>query len=190
MFGRGWTGAHWRIALATCVMVATAMSAAAQGTKIALMNVQEAISRTGEGQKLIRQLEEKYRPRQDDLQAKQDKVAQLRDQLQRGANTMSDEARRNLTREIQRAETDLQREAEDARGEFNQEQGALFNSVGQKIMDVINSHATEKGYEIIMDISNQQSPILFAVNALNITDAIIAAYDAAHPADGAAAPAE
>ena len=90
---------------------------------------------------------------------------------------MSDEARRTLAREIQKAETDLQREAEDARGEFGQEQNQLFNSVGQKMMAVIDKYSKENGYQIVMDISNPQGPILYAVNEVNITAAIITAYE-------------
>ena len=99
---------------------------------------------------------------------------------------MSDEARRTLARDIQKAEVDLQRETEDARGEFSQEQSELFNSVGQKMIAVIDKYSKEKGFQIVMDISNPQSPVLYAVNEVNITAAIITAYDAQHPASDAA----
>ena len=173
-------------AVASCT--ALAAGAAAQES-IALLNVQEAVASTGEGQKLIAELEQKYRPTQQRLESLQQEVNRKRDQYQKGANTMSDEARRNLAREIQRAEVDLQRETEDARGEFSQEQGQLFSSVGQKMMTIIDRYANERGFRIVLDISNPNSPVLFAVNDVNITTAIIAAYDAAHPVEGAS-PAE
>lgn len=176
---------------AVCLIGALAVLAgtAAAQTSMALLNVQEAIQRTAEGQQLIKQLETKYEPTRLRLESKNADLAKKRDQLQKGANTMSDEARRTLAREIQKAETDLQREAEDARGEFGREQNELFNSVGQKMMAVIDKYSKENGYQIVMDISNPQSPILYAVNEVNITAAIITAYDATHPVSGAA-PAE
>lgn len=176
---------------AVCLIGALAVlaSTAAAETSMALLNVQEAIQRTAEGQQLIKQLETKYEPTRLRLESKNADLAKKRDQLQKGANTMSDEARRTLAREIQKAETDLQREAEDARGEFGREQNELFNSVGQKMMAVIDKYSKENGYQIVMDISNPQSPILYAVNEVNITAAIITAYDVAHPVSGAA-PAE
>ena len=186
MFGKLWV-CLWRERVALYVAAACtvfAASASAQ-TTMALLNVQEAISRTGEGQKLIQQLEQKYRPTQQRLESKQGDVNRMRDQYQKGANTMSEEARRNLARDIQRAETDLQREMEDARGEFAQEQNQLFNSVGQKMMAIIDKYSKDNGYQIVLDISNPQSPVLYAVNEVNITNAIITAYDAAHPAEGA-----
>lgn len=170
----------------TGALTVLASTAPAQ-TAMALLNVQEAIQRTAEGQQLIKQLETKYEPTRQSLESKNADLAQKRDQLQKGANTMSDEARRALAREIQKAETDLQREAEDARGEFGREQNELFNSVGQKMMAVIDKYSKEKGFQIVMDISNPQSPILYAVNEVNITAAIITAYDQQHPVSSAAA---
>ena len=169
---------------ALCLTAAVGMLAgtAAAQSKIALLNVQEAIQSTAEGQELIKQLETKYEPTRARLESKQADLAQKQDQLQKGANTMSAEAQRTLTREIQKAQTDLQREAEDARGEFGREQNDLFNAVGQKMIAVIDKYAQANGFDIVMDISNPQSPILYAVNEVNITPAIITAYDAEHPA--------
>ena len=183
-----WRKAASGLRVAVCLVGALGVlvgTAAAQ-TAMALLNVQEAIQRTAEGQQLIKQLESKYEPTRLSLESKNADLAKKRDQLQKGANTMSDEARRTLAREIQKAETDLQREAEDARGEFGREQNELFNSVGQKMMAVIDKYSKENGYQIVMDISNPQSPILYAVNEVNITAAIITAYDAAHPVSGTA----
>lgn len=157
-------------------------------TNLAILNVQEAISRTEEGQKLIRELEQKYQPARQRLENKNQSLSSMRDQYQKGANTMSEEARRNLARDIQKAEVDLQREMEDARGEFSQEQNELFNAVGSKMMAVIDTYSKGNGLGIVLDISNPQSPVLYAVNEVNITNAIIEAYDAAHPAaDGSPA---
>ena len=187
MFAIQWIGSRrsWVAAFAFAACLALPDGAAAQETKLALLNVQEAISRTGEGQKLIRELEQKYEPTRQRLEAKQTEVNRMRDQFQRGTNTMSDEAKRNLARDIQKAEVELQRDTEDARGEFSQEQGELFNSVGSKMMAVIDRYSKANGFQIVMDISNPQSPVLYAVNEVNITNAIITAYDAAHPVGGA-----
>lgn len=189
MFGlRSISGGACAALVGTLLGTGLAGVSAAQETKIALLSVQEAISRTGEGQKLIKELEDKYRPTQQRLESMQGDITRMRDQYQKGENTMSDEAKRTLARDIQRKEVELQRESEDARGEFNQEQGTLFNAVGSKMMAVIDKYSRDNGYQVVMDISSPQSPVLYAVNDVNITNAIIAAYDAAHPADGADAP--
>ncbi len=162
----------------------------AQSSPIAIINIQDAITRTEEGQKLIKELQERYAPKSKELEAMQAEVSNLRAKLNQGANTMSEDAKRDLVRQIQQKERDGQRAVEDARGEFNQEQQKIFNEIGGKLMTVITQFASEKNYSIVLDISSPQSPVLYAVNEVNITNDVIAAYDAggaaAAPNDGAA----
>ncbi len=174
--------------LAVLCVLAAALPAAAQA-KIGVINVQQAIASTQEGQELIKKLEEKYKPTRDTMEAENRNIAEMRDRLQKGANTMSDEARRNLARDIQTKERNLQRDMEDARGEFNQEQNDLFNAVGTKLMAIIIKYSQDNGLSVVLDISNPQTSVLYAVNEANITNAIVELYDAEHAAD-AAGPAE
>lgn len=169
----------------TCFRLIRAMSIAAVLTclpalaqeKVAIIDIQNAITRTEEGQKLVEQLQMKYEPRSKEIEGLQQEIADLRSQLNRGANTMSESARRELSRQIEVKERSMQRTVEDARGEFGREQQEIFNEVGGKLMTVIDRYAKEKGYSIVLDISSPQSPVLYAVNEVNITDEIIKAYD-------------
>ncbi len=163
------------------------------GSKIAIINMQDAVMRTQEGQKLARELQEKYGPTQQRLETQQQEIVNLRDQLSRGANTMSDEVRRKLTREIQTKERSMQRDVEDARQEFNDTQQKAAGAMFQKMVAVIDKHAKTNGFSIVFDISAPQSPVLFALNEILITNDVIALYDqenpvAAAPAAPAAAP--
>ena len=160
-------------------VTALGVSARAQsaGGKVAIINIQEAITRTQEGQKLIQGLQQRYKPQSDTIQQQQQEINDLRAQLNKGANTMSEDARRNLMRDIQQKERDAQRAVEDAQAEFNREQQQIFNDVGSKLMNVIAKYATDNGYSIVLDISSPQSPVLYAVNEANITTDIIQLYD-------------
>jgi outer membrane protein len=159
----------------------------AQSSKVAIIDIQGAIARTEEGQKLIKELEERYQPTQQEIEATNKEIDDLRANLNRGQNTMSDAARRDLARQIEQKERDATRKVEDARGEFNQDQQKIFNDVGGKLMAVIDKYAKDNSYAIVLDISSPQSPVLYAVNEVNITAAIIAAYDADGGATAAAA---
>ena len=182
------------LALAVSGVAAYAQTAPA-AQRIAIINIQDAITRTQDGQKLIKELQDRYEPKSKELEGLNTQINELRNQLNKGQNTMSDDARRELMRNIQQKERDQQRAVEDARGQFNQEQQEIFNEVGGKIVTVITKYAQEKGYSIVLDISSPQSPVLYAVNEVNITNDIITAYDAqgaaAAPAgDAAAKPAQ
>ena len=69
--------------------------------------------------------------------------------------------------------------------EFRKFQQEAFGKVRQ----IVRQYMTEKGYSLILDISNPQTPIVDASNELLITNDIIELYDKAHPVAGAAAPA-
>ena len=158
--------------------------------KIAIINMQDALMRTQEGQKLARELQDKYGPTQKRLETQRQEVESLKDQLSRGANTMSDEARRKLTREIQTKERNMQRDVEDARQEFNETQQKASGVMVQKLVAVIDKHAKANGFSIVFDISAPQSPVLFALNEILITNDVITLYDQDNPVAGApAAPA-
>jgi outer membrane protein len=150
---------------------------AAAGTRVGIINIQDAIIRTQEGQRTAKALQEKYAPRQAELERKKRELDDLQAQLSKGRNTMSDEARNNLIRQIDQKNKALTRDNEDASAEYQQEESKLINAIGQKMMGVIDKYAKEKGYSIILDISSPNSPVLYAVNTVDITSDIVALYD-------------
>ena len=156
-------------------------------TKIAIINMEEAIARTKEGQRLMQEFQEKYAPRQQELETLQSEIESLQNQLANGANTMSEEARRDISFKIEQKQTQGQRLLEDARGELSQEQGRIFNEVGNKVVTVIDKYAQANGYSMVLNVSAQPNLVLFALNEVNITQAIIEAYDAENGGAGAGA---
>ena len=170
--------------LALCALLLSCAPAFAQ-TKVAIINMEEAIARTQEGQRLMQEFQEKYAPRQQELEALQSQIQSLQSQLTAGANTLSEDARRDLSFQIEQKQTQGQRLLEDARGELSQEQGRIFNEVGNKVVTVIDKYAQANGFSVVLNVSAQPNLVLFAMNEVNITQAIIEAYDAEN---GGAAP--
>jgi outer membrane protein len=52
---------------------------------------------------------------------------------------------------------------------------------------VLEKYATANGYALVLDVSNQQTPVLWASQTIDITTDIVKLYDQANP--GTAAPA-
>ncbi len=66
-----------------------------------------------------------------------------------------------------------------------------MNQIGSRIMDVIIKYCTAHGYSMVVDVSNPQTPVLWADPSVDITNDIVKLYDEAHPGTGAtAAPAK
>ena len=72
----------------------------------------------------------------------------------------------------------------------------LYNGLASKVYDVLSSYAQQQGYTLVLDVAQQQNPVLYASESTNITKQVIDAYNVksgvpappAQPA-GAAAPA-
>ena len=176
---------------------AIALAAAAIGfgqapAKVGIINLQNAVVSTREGQKALADLQSRFTPKKEDLDKKQADIKGLQEQLPRGSNTMSEDARNKLVRDIDEKTKRLQRDTEDAQVEFDQEQGKAFNEVGGKLMAVLDKYSKENGFTLILDVSAQTSPVLWAGNGVDITRAIVDLFDKAPagtvaPPSGAAA---
>ena len=156
-------------------------------TKVGIIAFQNAIISTKDGQKAAADLTAKFAPKKTELEKKQSTIAQLQDQLRKGSNTMSEEAKEKLMREIDQDTKAMNRESEDDQAELDQEQNKIMQELGQRIMAVIDKYAKDNGYALILDVSSQQTPVLYATNSIDITQDIIKLYDQAYPVKAAGA---
>ena len=170
------------------LLVGVSVGAYAQGaatTKVGIIHIQNAIISTKDGQKAAKDLQDKFAPTRARLEKKQADVEADRSKLSQGSNAMSAEQKEKLMRDIDQKTKALNRDTEDAQAELDQEQGKLMQELGQRIMAVIDKYAKDKGFSLILDVSSQQTPVLFAVDDINITTEIIKLYDQNAPAAGA-----
>jgi outer membrane protein len=151
--------------------------AAQQPTKVGIIHIQQAIISTKDGQKAAAELQQKFEPKRKELEKKQNEIQALQEQLRRGANTLSEEARQKLMREIDAKTRALNRETEDAQAEFDQEQQKILQELGGRLMQVIDKYARDNGFALILDVSSPQTPVLYAANSIDITQAIVELYD-------------
>ena len=146
-------------------------------TKVGIINIQQAIIATKDGQKAANELQSRFEPKSKQLESMQSAIAGLQQELAKGSNTMAETRKTQLTRDIDQKTKELNRAREDAQAEFEQEQNKLLNDLGGKLMVVIDKYARDNGYAIILDVSSQQTPVLFAANGVDITKDIIELYD-------------
>ncbi len=146
-------------------------------TKVGVINIQSAIVSTKDGQKAAQELETKRAPKAKEFEKRQADIRQLQDSLNRGGNAMADAAKQELVRNIDAKTKAFNRDLEDAQAEWDQDQQKVLQELGQKIMVVIDKYAKDNGYSLILDVSNPQTPVLYASNAIDVTKDIIDLYD-------------
>jgi outer membrane protein len=164
--------------------VTVAPSTAAPGpppVKAATIFAQNALASTQEGQKATATLNAKFAPRRDEFERKQAELQTLRDQLKKGQATMSAEARDRLNRDIEAKNKEVQRLGEDSQAALQQEEGALMQQMGDKLMTIIQEYSSHNGLAFVIDVSVPNGPVLWASPAIDITNQIVKLYDQAHP---------
>lgn len=146
--------------------------------KIAVIMFQAAVARTNEGQRDLSNLEKKFAPKNDQLKQESDQIDALKKDLQSKAKTLTADQRQEKVNQIQDKEKELSQQVQDARSDFQNEMGTAFNSLAQKVGSVMTAYAKEHGYTLVLDASAQNSPVLWASPSVDITKAVIAAYNA------------
>ena len=172
-------------------LLATALMAFGQGAapqKVGIINIQAAIIGTKEGQAAAKQLESKSEPKKRELEKLQAEINGMREKLNKLSSVGSDEQKQSLMRDIDSRTKSFNRQVEDAQAELDQEQGRVLNELGGKMLAVLDKYAKDNGYALILDVSQQNTPVLFAANGIDVTQDVVALYDKNAPA-GAAAPA-
>ncbi|MGA2113337.1 MAG: OmpH family outer membrane protein [Bryobacteraceae bacterium] len=158
-------------------------------TRVGIINITAAILQTKDGQKAAAELKIKFDPKKSALEKRQQDIQALQDQLRKGAATMSDDAKARMERDIATNDRSLKNDADDLNTEVDQDQQKLMQEIWGKMNPIINQYATQNGYAVVLDVSNQQGGVIFGAADINITPDIIKLYDQAHPGTAAAAPA-
>jgi outer membrane protein len=146
-------------------------------TKVAVIDIQAAIAQTNDGQKAGADMKTKFTPKQDELQKKQRDVEGLQEQLRKGQNTLSEDNRQKMMREIDQKTNSLKRDGDDFNQDVQTETQRIMGDLYPKMITVLNKYATENGYAVVLDYSSQQTPILFAATSVDVTKDIIAIYN-------------
>jgi Skp family chaperone for outer membrane proteins len=156
---------------------ATAATAPAGPPKIAVIAFQAAVAQTNEFQRDFADLQKKYTPKRDQLKTLSDQIDTLKKQLQAQGSKLTDVQRADQTRVIDDKSKQLQRDAEDAQNDFQQEMQTTYSGVASKVGDVMIAYAHEHGYTLVLDFSQQQTPVLYASPSTDITKAVIEAFN-------------
>lgn len=161
------------------------------GSKLAAINVEGAIFATNEGQRDMDTLQKKFEPKSNELKGKNDEIEALKKQ----ATGATEDKKPELQRQLDQKQKALERDANDAREDFQTQQNEIGQRILQKMAPVIMKYANENQLGLIIDTSNQwpQGQVLWNSPTVDITKAIVDAYNAqsgiaAPPKTGGAKP--
>src|SRR5215469_18939273 len=115
------------------------VAAAPAGTKIGIVNIQDAIIATNEGKKEFDALQQRFAPKQNDLKNLNDEVENLKKDLQAKQDKLNEEERAKQVRNLEVKQKTLQRNYDDAQNEFQQAEQEVVNRIGGKMLNVLET---------------------------------------------------
>jgi outer membrane protein len=156
---------------------AAAPVAVPASAKIAIINFQQAVAATNEGQRNFAQLRVKFEPKQAQLKAQSDEIDSLKKQLQDAGTNLSEPERDSRLRVIDEKTKSLQRSAEDAQNEASGAMNDMYQALAQKVYTVLDTYSGQNKFTVVLDTSAQQTPVLWANGSTDITKQIVEAYN-------------
>lgn len=165
---------------------AFAQAGAAAPSKIGVINIQIAITSTGEGKQATAELQTQFAARQSELESMNRQLEDVRNKLRAGA-MLSDEEKARLARQGDQLTRSLQRKQQDLQDDSNEAQREVVDRIGNKMLQVIDAYSKQNNYALILD-NSQNSIVLNFSPMVDITQDIIRLYDQANPVKAATPP--
>jgi outer membrane protein len=160
-----------------CLALAHFSQIVSAQVKVAVINLQKAVLESDEIKKASNDLEAKFKPRQQELEKLQSEIQVIQQQLQSNAGKLNPQAEADLNAQGAKKQRDLQRKGEDLQADVDRERNEILGKSTQKMGAVVKKLAEEKGYDLVVDISNT----IYFKPALEITNDALAAYNKAYP---------
>lgn len=162
------------------------MAQASNVSRVAVINMQQAILESIEGKKAAETLKTKYDAKAAELEKKKKEIEALSEELKKQEKNLSEDAQTQKAKLIDTKNKELTRTGEDANNEFQQLQNEAINKIGTKIMRILQVYASEQNFSLVVDSSSPQGGVLYHNPATDITTEVIRRFDA--QATGATTP--
>lgn len=165
-----------RVFIMAACAAAFAGIAAAQ-TKVAVVNLQQAVLESAEIKKASADLEAKYKPRQAELEALRKDLDDIQQKLQAGAGKLAPQVESDLQAQGQRKQRDLQRKGQDLQEEVDAVRNEILTKSSQRMVIVVKKLAEDRGFDVVVDVSSTY----YFKPVMDLTKDVIAEFNKAYP---------
>jgi outer membrane protein len=152
--------------------------------KIAYVDLNTIATSSKEGQAAGVKIKDLQAKKTAELEGKQKQLQAAQQKLEQGGAVLSESARAQQAKEVERLQTELQRLSQDAQKEVQEFTQDLQVQFQQKLLPIIEQVAKAKNLHFILSIAD--AGVVWVDAGLNVTADVVAALDAAAPAAPAA----
>ena len=155
-----------------------------EGAKIAFVVLQRVVAESAEGKQASARVQALQAKKVAELNERQKAAQGLQEKLDKSGAVMSEAARADLTKQVERANVDMQRATQDAQAEVQELQQQLQEEFQRRIAPIIEAVGKERGLYYIFN--GPDSGLVWADAALDITVDVVKKFDQAKPVAPAA----
>lgn len=159
------------------ILLALGFTTLTTAQKIALVDVAYVLDNMDEYKQAQEELDKVAEAWQQEIAVEQDKIKSMYNKYQAEVVLLSDEMKKQKEDEIMAAERDvraMQKAKFGPDGELFQKRQALVAPIQEKVYGVIQSYATDRGFDIIID-KGGSSGVLFSDERFDKTEDILRA---------------
>jgi outer membrane protein len=157
-----------------------------QGAKVAYINIQRIANDSGEGKAATAKVQALNQKKVAELNEKNKALQADQQKLQSGGTVLSDAARAELEKKIERQNVEIQRATQDAQAEVQELQQELQAEFQRKLFPIVQAVAQEKGVQVIFSAAD--SGIVWADPGIDLTADVIKRFDSGATATPAPKP--
>jgi outer membrane protein len=148
-----------------------------EGAKIGYIDLQFIASNSVEGKAATGKIQEYAKKKTAELEAKQKALEALRTKLLQGGTVLSDSARSQMEKEIEKGARELQYAQQEAQSEQQSLTTDLQNDFQTRLNPIIDQVANEKGLHYVLSIAD--SGVVWVNTGLNLSAEVMKRLDAA-----------
>lgn len=160
------------------VLLLLSFSVAAQGVKIGFVNLPRLLQQSPQANLIRQQLQDEFAPRERQILAEQKTLQGLAERLERDGALMGDQERRTVERDLSQGDRELKRRRDEFLEDFNLRQNEELTNLQRTLIEQVQKHARAGNYDLIVG----EPGILYVSDAVDVTDAVLAALEAAFQA--------
>jgi len=163
------------LVLATLLCGVDVAAVGAEAIKIGLVDLQRVLVESKKGKEPLAKLKADMDAKNRDLEAQEKRVRQMEADFEKQQSVLSEAARKEKQKAIQKAQVDLSRTVDDLKREFGERERELRQRLVREVATVVQEYGKKNGYVLIMEM--RAAGVMYSSEGADISKEIIAAYE-------------
>jgi len=164
------------LVLCSFLMLGYVSEVAAQGQKIAFVDLQRALNETNEGKKQMKKLKKDKDKLQKKIEKKEKEVLKMKEQIEKQQNILNKEALQKKVETYYQAMQELQQTYSQFQQELQAKEMKATQAIYVKMKKIVEGMGKSDGYTMIYD----KTMVVWAPSHLDLTDKLIQKYNKKH----------